>query len=69
MSEQTLTKEERAIKNRMEALAEEIEKHNKAYYVEGNPTISDDLYDSMFQELVRLEKEHPQFKSPFSPTD
>ncbi|MCD8339733.1 MAG: NAD-dependent DNA ligase LigA [Burkholderiales bacterium] len=69
MSEQTLTKEEQAIKDRMEALAEEIEKHNKAYYVDNNPTISDDLYDSLFQELVRLEKEYPQFKSLFSPTD
>ncbi len=65
----TLTKEEQAICDRMDRLVEEIEKHNKAYYVDNNPTISDDLYDSMFQELVALEQRYPQFKSIFSPTD
>jgi len=52
----------------MEQLADELEKHNKAYYVDNNPTISDELYDSMFQELSRLEAQYPQFKSLFSPT-
>ncbi len=36
----------------MEQLADEINKHNQAYYVDNNPTISDELYDSLFQELV-----------------
>ena len=53
----------------MQQLTDEIEKHNKAYYVDNNPTISDELYDSMFQELVRLEQTYPQFKSIFSPTE
>jgi DNA ligase, NAD-dependent len=52
----------------MEQLTDELEKHNKAYYVDNNPTISDELYDSMFQELSRLEAQYPQFKSLFSPT-
>ncbi|WP_290150537.1 NAD-dependent DNA ligase LigA [uncultured Parasutterella sp.] len=56
------------VRQRMEQLADELEKHNKAYYVDNNPTISDELYDSMFQELSRLEAQYPQFKSLFSPT-
>ena len=53
----------------MEQLADEINKHNQAYYVDNNPTISDELYDSLFQELVRLEQQYPQFKTLFSPTE
>ncbi len=60
---------DKAIEQRMQQLADEIEKHNKAYYVDNNPTISDELYDSMFQELVRLEQQYPQYKTLFSPTE
>ncbi len=69
MTKQGLTKEQEAVKERMDKLVDEIEKHNIAYYRDGNPTISDDVYDSMFQELVRLEKEYPEFRSIFSPTE
>lgn len=57
------------IQKRMEQLTDEINKHNQAYYVDNNPTISDELYDSLFQELVRLEQQYPQFKTLFSPTE
>lgn len=57
------------IRLRMEKLAAELEKHNKAYYIDNSPTISDDAYDSMFQELARFEQEFPQFKSQASPTE
>lgn len=56
------------VRQRMEQLTDELEKHNKAYYIDNNPMISDELYDSMFQELSRLEAQYPQFKSLFSPT-
>lgn len=68
MEEQDKKKLE-AVKLRMEKLAEELEKHNKAYYIDNAPTVSDEIYDSLFQELARLEKEYPQFKSPVSPTE
>lgn len=68
MEEQDKKKLE-AVKLRMEKLAEELEKHNKAYYIDNAPTVSDEIYDSFFQELARLEKEYPQFKSPVSPTE
>lgn len=68
MEEQDKKKLE-AAKLRMEKLAEELEKHNKAYYIDNAPTVSDEVYDSLFQELARLEKEYPQFKSAVSPTE
>lgn len=61
MEEQDKKKLE-AVKLRMEKLAEELEKHDKAYYIDNAPTVSDEIYDSLFQELARLEKEYPQFK-------
>ena len=42
---------------RMKWLVEEINKHNKNYYVYDNPTISDAEYDALYYELVDLEKE------------
>ena len=66
MEEQDKKKLE-AVKLRMEKLAEELEKHNKAYYIDNAPTVSDEVYDSLFQELARLEKEYPQLKK--SPAD
>lgn len=56
------------VRARMEKLADEIEKHNHAYYVLDQPTISDELYDSLFQELQHLEEQYPELKSPASPT-
>ncbi len=45
-----------------------IEEHNRRYYVEDAPTISDAEYDSLFRELQALEAEHPDLVSPDSPT-
>lgn len=56
------------VKLRMEQLSSEIEKHNRSYYELDAPTISDELYDSLFQELVRLEEKYPQLKKLSSPT-
>ncbi len=52
---------------KMKALIEEIEKHNKAYYVYDNPTISDGEYDKLYYCLVDLEKE-TGITLPYSPT-
>ena len=68
-AEEKKKEEKSAVQIRMEKLADELEKHNYAYYVLDTPTISDELYDSMFQELQRLEAEHPEFKSAASPTE
>lgn len=42
---------------RLKWLIQEINKHNKNYYVYDNPTISDAEYDKLYYELVDLEKE------------
>ena len=53
---------------RIQFLKDEINKHNYLYYVKDNPSIDDYEYDMMFAELKRLEEEHPELKTPDSPT-
>lgn len=55
-------------KKRIEELRVELEKHRVFYYVQDAPVISDEVYDSLHRELERLEKEFPEFDSPYSPT-
>lgn len=49
-------------------LCEEIEKHNRLYYQEAKPEISDKEYDKLLKELVDLEKKYPELANPNSPT-
>ena len=56
------------VKDRVEELKEELNKHNYNYYVLDNPTISDYEYDMMFAELKELEAKHPELQTPDSPT-
>lgn len=55
-------------KARIEELSKEIEAHNYNYYVLDKPTISDYEFDMMLEELIKLEKEHPELTLPDSPT-
>jgi DNA ligase (NAD+) len=52
----------------MEKLRGEIERHNYLYYVKAEPEITDEAYDKLYRELVDLEKAHPEFVTPDSPT-
>lgn len=56
------------IKERMDFLVAEINRNDRLYYVEAHPVIPDAEYDAMYEELLRLETEHPEFKDPNSPT-
>lgn len=56
------------VKNTIEKLRAEIDRHNHNYYVLNSPEISDYDFDMMLKELERLEKEHPEFDDPLSPT-
>lgn len=56
------------IKTRIEALREELREHNYRYYVLDAPTISDFDFDHKLKELQLLEKEHPEYFDPNSPT-
>ena len=56
------------IKKEIHRLRQEIEKHNRHYYVLDDPLVSDAEYDRFFRRLLDLEKQHPEFASPDSPT-
>jgi DNA ligase (NAD+) len=49
-------------------LADEIRKHDHAYYVEGRQLITDREYDGLFKELQDLEKQFSDIVAPESPT-
>ncbi|HEY5914921.1 MAG TPA: NAD-dependent DNA ligase LigA [Verrucomicrobiae bacterium] len=49
-------------------LVEEIRRHDHAYYVLAQPTISDPDYDRLYHELADLERGFPQLITPDSPT-
>ncbi len=49
-------------------LRELIEYHNRRYYVEDEPEITDAEFDALVDELATLEREHPELASPESPT-
>ena len=53
---------------RAKQLTELLEKYNYEYYVLDNPSVSDAEYDRLMQELMAIEKEHPELASPLSPT-
>ncbi len=49
-------------------LAEEIRRHDHAYYVLTQPAISDQDYDRLYRELLELEAKYPELVTPDSPT-
>ncbi len=55
-------------KRRAAELREEIAGHDQRYYVLDDPTIGDDEYDALLNELRALEEEHPELRTPDSPT-
>ena len=56
------------IQEKIEALRKEIEYHIERYYNQDDPEITDYEYDQKMNELKRLEKEHPEYVTPDSPT-
>jgi DNA ligase (NAD+) len=53
---------------RIQQLRDEINYHLYRYHVLDAPVISDGEYDALYQELLALEREHPQLVTPDSPT-
>ncbi len=49
-------------------LRAEIEKHNRLYFVDAAPIISDRQFDALMKRLEALEAAHPEFSDPDSPT-
>lgn len=56
------------IQARILELRAQIEHHEHQYYVLDTPEITDAQYDALVRELDALEKAHPEFDSPTSPT-
>lgn len=42
--------------------------HDKAYYIDDAPTISDFQYDMLYKELLQIEEAHPEYITPASPS-
>lgn len=53
---------------RHSALAAEISAHDRAYYIDAAPSISDQDYDKLYRELLDLEAEFPELVTPDSPS-
>jgi DNA ligase (NAD+) len=56
------------VKKRIEDLIEKISSHERKYYVDDNPEITDLEFDRLLSELKNLEQENPELITPDSPT-
>ena len=59
---------EEEVRKRIEELRALIEYHNRKYYIENEPEISDYEYDLLMKELIALENAYPHLVTPDSPT-
>jgi len=58
----------REARSRAETLRAELDRHNRLYYVEDQPEITDAEYDRLFNELRELEEKFHELRTPDSPT-
>jgi len=56
------------LKTRYEELSKEINTYNRMYYVDGNFDISDGEYDALLEELIAIERSHPEWRKNDSAT-
>jgi len=57
-----------AAEKRIAELRDEIRRHDRLYYVEAQPVVSDFEYDKLYDELKKLEAQFPELLTPDSPT-
>src|SRR5919202_7103887 len=62
------TKTQAAVADRVEELRRLVEHHMYRYYVLDEPEISDAEFDRLWDELLALEREHPELQTADSPT-
>jgi DNA ligase (NAD+) len=53
---------------RIDQLRRELHEHNRRYYVLDQPLVSDLEFDQLLEELQHLERNHPEYADPNSPT-
>lgn len=63
-----MSMDDQAAQRRIEELRSEIRRHDRLYYTEARPVISDREYDRLMEELRALESKHPEYLTPDSPT-
>ena len=56
------------IKERIEQLVKILNQANREYYENDNPTLSDNEYDALMDELIHLENDHPEYVLDDTPT-
>jgi NAD-dependent DNA ligase len=56
-----------AVRERVDRLRAELERHNRLYYEHAAPEISDQEFDALLRELQDLEDQHPEFAAEDSP--
>jgi DNA ligase (NAD+) len=59
---------DKKIKVRVKKLKKTIDDYRYRYHVLDDPTVTDEIYDSLMSELRQLEKEYPELKTPDSPS-
>jgi DNA ligase (NAD+) len=57
-----------SIPEKLEALRDEIRRHDELYYQKAKPEISDQAYDALMRELINLEVQYPDLVTPDSPS-
>ncbi|HEY5714924.1 MAG TPA: NAD-dependent DNA ligase LigA [Psychromonas sp.] len=57
-----------SIEKQVQKLTALLEEYNYQYYVLDNPSVTDSEYDRIFQQLLALEKAHPEYLNVNSPT-
>ena len=55
-------------KHEYEELCKEVWEHNRRYYIDNDPSISDQEFDHLLKKLEAIEKAHPEWTMPTSPT-
>ncbi|HEX6547613.1 MAG TPA: NAD-dependent DNA ligase LigA [Candidatus Dormibacteraeota bacterium] len=58
----------KTVEKRLAELRDEVRRHEHAYYVLDQPTVTDAQYDALFLELRHLEEKYPQLVTADSPT-
>ncbi|MGB8815630.1 MAG: NAD-dependent DNA ligase LigA [Minisyncoccia bacterium] len=59
---------DKPIIERYKKLIKTVDRYRYLYHVLDRPEVTDEVYDSLMQELVELEEKYPEMKSPISPT-
>src|SRR4051794_4748941 len=58
----------KSVQKKIDQLRRELDHHNQLYYVDARPEVTDREYDRLMQELIELERAHPELVTAESPT-